>query len=99
MISTKLWKIIGLVAIIILAVIAFYRFAAKNTKNAETVKVQEKTIIEQKQEIEKVHEVIETKKNQQKIINKTSDIINIDSRREWMRLIFQERNATNSKAN
>lgn len=97
--SIKFWKIIGVATILILGIIAFYRFAAKNTKNAETVKVQEKTIKEQKQEIEKVHEVIETKRNQQKIINKSSDIINIDSRREWMQLIFEERNATSSKAN
>lgn len=80
-------------ACLIIALISFFIFKVqKSGRDAEKAENQQVKIQEQKQEIKKVHEIIETKKNQQKIINKTSDNVNIIARREWLRLIFNERN-------
>tara|TARA_R110000850_G_scaffold79956_3_gene172030 strand:- start:2009 stop:2293 length:285 start_codon:yes stop_codon:yes gene_type:complete len=84
-----------LLIFLIIVLVSFFLFLVqKSGRNAEKAENQKIEIQEQKQEIKKVHEIIETKQNQQKIINKTFDNVNIDARREWLRLIFQERNAS-----
>jgi len=42
--------------------------------------------------LEKFMRLLKTKKNQEKLVNKTFDNIDIAARTEWMRLIFEERN-------
>ena len=88
----KFWLIIGVVGISGLILFFIYREGQERGQAIEIVKKQEIQIEKKNQEIRKVYEVIETKKNQQKIINESySDIA---ARVEWMRLIFEERRAS-----
>tara|TARA_R110000824_G_scaffold122685_3_gene280028 strand:- start:938 stop:1228 length:291 start_codon:yes stop_codon:yes gene_type:complete len=90
----KVWKILLLISILGGGLFWLLNKFETAGKNAEKVEIKTRVIEEQKQEIKKVHEVIETKRNQQKIISKSSDNINIAARTEWMRLIFEERNSS-----
>lgn len=66
----------------------------KAAKNEIIIDNQEIEIKAKDLEIKKNHEIIKTKKNQQRLITKTFDNIDLDSRRKWMRLVFAERAAT-----
>ncbi len=95
----KIWQILLFIGIIGGGLFWLLNKFEKAGKDSVKVEVKATIIEEQKQEIKKVYEVIETKKNQQKIINKTSDNVNISARREWLRLIFEERNTTSPNIN
>lgn len=96
---TRIWQILLVISIIGGGLFWLLNKFEKAGKDSVKVEVKATIIEEQKQEIKKVYEVIETKKNQQKIINKTSDNVDIAPRREWMRLIFEERNTSSTKTN
>lgn len=89
----KIYQILAIFVIIAGAIFFWILHERKSAKNEIIVEKQGQEIEHKKQEIKKAHEIIETKKNQQKLINKTSINIDIDSRREWLRLIFEERAA------
>jgi|AntAceMinimDraft_10_1070366.scaffolds.fasta_scaffold59419_2 uncharacterized protein (DUF111 family) len=88
----KTWQILLIISIVGGGLFWLINKFEKAGQNAVKVEVKATIIKEQKQEIRKVYEVIKTKKNQEKLVNKTFDNIDIAARTEWMRLIFEERN-------
>lgn len=82
---TKYLAILGIIGVIV-GFILFYKFAKKSGIDSEVIKQQE-------QQIEIKNNVIETKNFQQKLINKTSNITDLNARRQWLQLVFEERAA------
>lgn len=80
----KIWQILAVISVVILAIFLFYKFAEKNGQTKEIIKQQE-------QQIEIKNEVIETKKFQQKIISKTAVNVDANSRRQFLQFVFKER--------
>lgn len=70
-------------------------YGKKLEKDRKTIIEQKKEIREKEQLLELQNEIIETKNNQQKIIIKTSNINDYNSRNEWLQLIFKERENNN----
>lgn len=73
----KIWQILAAISVVIIAVVLFFKFAAKTGK-------QEEIIDHQQQQIEIQHEVIEVKKQveQRKVVARA---ISTNDNLEWLR--------------
>lgn len=80
----KIWQVLAAISVVVIAVVLFFKFAAKHGK-------QEAIIDHQQQQLEVQREVIETKNFQQKIISKIAVNDDAAARRQFLQLVFEER--------
>ncbi len=85
----------GVITLIILGLFLFHKFSARVGKQEQIIEQQEEKIQDQERKIENQNDTIQVKVYQQKIISKTSVNVDTASRREFLQVVFLERENSN----